>query len=156
MTGVGANGAEIPGRAVNGSEIHRQGVNGSAVGAYIPITDLRQWNLGNSGADDGTEPAGPVAEDETEAPDSAAGYVIHLPVTVSDLTAATHLAVTLGRSLRWLPYFDTGETTVTEEGDQRVHHRVFCDRRLDAGRRCPLRDGHPGPCVPPTGTTASA
>ncbi|WP_422740908.1 hypothetical protein ACN263_30635 [Micromonospora sp. WMMD729] len=30
---------------------------------------------------------------------------------------------------------------------QGVRHRVFCDRRLDGGRRCVLRADHETPCT---------
>ena len=66
-------------------------------------------------------------------------YVIHLPIDAGDLTAATRLARTLRRSMDFLPGCDTGETTVTIEGDQATHHRVFCNRLIQPGRRCVLR-----------------
>jgi hypothetical protein len=73
-------------------------------------------------------------------------YVIHLPIDAGDLTAATRLARTLSRSLDFLPGCDPGETTVTVEGDQATHHRVFCNRLVEPGRRCVLRAAHPPPC----------
>ncbi|MEE6259286.1 hypothetical protein [Plantactinospora sonchi] len=73
-------------------------------------------------------------------------YVIHLTVTSRDLDSARLLARTLTRSLHFLPELSPGETTVSEEGDQVAQHRVFCDRLLDGGRRCPLRAGHVGTC----------
>ena len=73
-------------------------------------------------------------------------YVLHLPFDATGLDAATRLARTLGRSLDFLPECDTGETTVTIEGDQVVHHRVFCNRLVEPGRRCVLRAEHPAAC----------
>jgi len=73
-------------------------------------------------------------------------YVIHLTVTSTDLPAAQLLAGTLTRSLDFLPELSPGETTVSEDDDQAVQHRVFCDRLLDKGRRCPLKAGHIDPC----------
>ncbi|MFF0365782.1 hypothetical protein [Micromonospora sp. NPDC005087] len=74
-------------------------------------------------------------------------YVIHLPVVASDLSAAQRLARVIGRWMLVLPMVDTGETTVSEEDQQFLRHRVFCDLPLPAGRRCVLRDGHDGPCA---------
>ena len=74
-------------------------------------------------------------------------WVIHLPINAPDLNRAAILARTAARALAFLRV-DTGETTVTPEDDQRDHHRVFCDRRLDNGKRCALRNGHESPCNP--------
>ncbi|MEH1016660.1 hypothetical protein V6U90_26610 [Micromonospora sp. CPCC 206060] len=75
-------------------------------------------------------------------------YVIHLPVTASDLAGALRLARVLARWAQVLPQTDPGESTVSAEDAQGVRYRVFCDRRLPgAGRRCVLRDGHDGPCT---------
>jgi hypothetical protein len=73
-------------------------------------------------------------------------YVIHLPVTANDLTAAQRLARMLARWARILPAADPGDVTVSAEDDQRVHHRVFCDARMPGGRRCLLRADHDGDC----------
>jgi hypothetical protein len=74
-------------------------------------------------------------------------YVIHLPITAPDLARARILARTAARSLAFLTALDPGETTVSEEDDQGVHHRVFCDRLLDGGRRCVLRAEHETACT---------
>lgn len=73
-------------------------------------------------------------------------YVIHLTVSSRNLDSAQLLARTLTRSLHFLPELSPGETTVSTEDEQATQHRVFCDRRLDGGRRCPLKDGHVGDC----------
>ncbi|MFC4019169.1 hypothetical protein ACFOW4_14625 [Micromonospora sp. GCM10011542] len=73
-------------------------------------------------------------------------YVIHLPVVATDLPAAKRLARVVGRWMSVLPMTDPGETTVSEEDQQFLRHRVFCDVRLPGGRRCVLRDGHGGEC----------
>ena len=57
------------------------------------------------------------------------------------------LARTAARSLAFLAHVDPGETTVSAEDDQGVRHRVFCDNRLDSGRRCVLRADHETPCA---------
>ncbi|MFY1685859.1 hypothetical protein ACN265_30515 [Micromonospora sp. WMMD730] len=57
------------------------------------------------------------------------------------------LARTAARSLAFLAHVDPGETTVSIEDDQGVRHRVFCDVRLETGRRCVLRAGHETPCT---------
>jgi hypothetical protein len=75
-------------------------------------------------------------------------FVIHLPVVAPDLTRAGALARTAVRSLAFLAAVDPGETTVSEEDSQGVHHRVFCDQLLDGGRRCALRAEHDTPCTP--------
>ncbi|MEH1015346.1 hypothetical protein V6U90_19800 [Micromonospora sp. CPCC 206060] len=74
-------------------------------------------------------------------------YVIHLPVVVNDLTAAKRLGRVVARWMSLLPPCDPGDTTVSEEDAQGVRHRVFCDRRLPAGRRCLLHPDHDGPCA---------
>ncbi|MEH1012733.1 hypothetical protein V6U90_06385 [Micromonospora sp. CPCC 206060] len=74
-------------------------------------------------------------------------YVIHLPVTAPDLPRARILARTAARALGFLTQLDPGETTVSREDTQGVHHRVFCDRLLDGGRRCVLRAEHLTPCT---------
>ncbi|MFY1705238.1 hypothetical protein ACN28G_26555 [Micromonospora sp. WMMA1923] len=74
-------------------------------------------------------------------------YVIHLPVDAPDLVRAKLLARTAARSLAFITSIDPGETTVSAEDDQTVHHRVFCDIRLANGRRCILRAGHETPCT---------
>ncbi|MEU5939103.1 hypothetical protein ABZ807_07910 [Micromonospora sp. NPDC047548] len=74
-------------------------------------------------------------------------YVIHLPVTAADLARAKILARTAARSLAFLAHVDPGETTVSAEDNQGVRHRVFCDQRLDNGRRCVLRADHETPCT---------
>ncbi|WP_326560745.1 hypothetical protein [Micromonospora sp. NBC_01796] len=74
-------------------------------------------------------------------------FVVRLPILARDLAGAQRLARVVGRSLRLLPLVDPGEITVSYEDEQRVHHRVFCDRLLGAGRRCLLRADHDGPCA---------
>jgi hypothetical protein len=73
-------------------------------------------------------------------------YVIHLPVTATDLATAQRLARVLGRWARVIPAADPGELTVSPEDDQGAHHRVFCDARMPDGRRCLLRADHDGDC----------
>ncbi|MEV0003062.1 hypothetical protein AB0H28_12355 [Micromonospora sp. NPDC050980] len=74
-------------------------------------------------------------------------WVIHLPVVAPDLPAAQRLARLVARWALVLPQSDTGETTVSAEDEQGVHHRVFCDLRMPGGRRCLLRAEHDGPCA---------
>lgn len=74
-------------------------------------------------------------------------HVIHLPVAVHSLDAATELAARLAESLAFLPELDTGEVTVSPEDAQYEHHRVFCDRLLPGGARCGRRQAHPGGCA---------
>ncbi len=73
-------------------------------------------------------------------------YVIHLPVVAADLPAAQRLARVVGRWIIVLPMMDPGEMTVSEEDQQFLRHRVFCDVRMPGGRRCLLRADHDGPC----------
>ncbi|GAB3055479.1 hypothetical protein [Micromonospora schwarzwaldensis] len=74
-------------------------------------------------------------------------YVIHLPVRASDLARAKMLGRTAGRSLGFLAVVELGGITVSTEDDQGVRHWVFCDRKLDGGRRCVLRADHVTPCT---------
>jgi hypothetical protein len=73
-------------------------------------------------------------------------YVVHLPVAAADLPAAQRLARVISRWLLVLPQTDPGEITVSEEDNQNVRHRVFCDLRMPGGRRCLLRADHDGAC----------
>ncbi|MER7418025.1 hypothetical protein ABT346_14795 [Micromonospora peucetia] len=74
------------------------------------------------------------------------GYVIHLPIRVADLRAATALAGTVATSLSFLTELDAGETTVSSTDDQNNRHRVFCDLLLSDRSRCPQPYEHGGPC----------
>jgi hypothetical protein len=88
---------------------------------------------------DGERPGAPVMAARKR-------FVIHLPVVVTDLAAASRLARVVARAVSFLPQTDSGETTVSEEDNQGVRHRVFCDLRLPGGRRCLLGADHDGPC----------
>ncbi|GAB3795142.1 hypothetical protein [Micromonospora zhanjiangensis] len=74
-------------------------------------------------------------------------YVIHLPASVTSLAHARILARTAVRALTFLAPLDPGETTVSQEDEQDVRHRVYCDRLLDGGRRCALRAEHESVCA---------
>ncbi|MGC5334463.1 hypothetical protein [Micromonospora sp. DT62] len=84
---------------------------------------------------------GPGARDEEEP-----GFVIHLPIRVADLRAATALAGTVATSLSFLSELDAGETTVSSTDDQNNRHRVFCDLLLPDRSRCPQPYEHGGSC----------
>jgi hypothetical protein len=75
-------------------------------------------------------------------------YVVHLPVDAPDLPAALDLAASIARSLAFPPQVYVGEAAVSEEGNQRRRHRVFCDRLLPGHQRCGRRAEHEGPCLP--------
>ncbi|MEU6074919.1 hypothetical protein [Micromonospora sp. NPDC047074] len=85
--------------------------------------------------------SGPGGRDEDEP-----GYVIHLPIRVTDLKVATALAGTVATSLGFLRELDAGETTVSSTDDQNNRHRVFCDLLLPDRSRCPQPYEHGGPC----------
>lgn len=76
-------------------------------------------------------------------------YVIHVPIVAPDLPRARVLARTAARALTFLAV-DVHGTTVSEEDGDGIgeHHRVFCDRLLDNGRRCVLRAEHQTACAP--------
>ncbi|MGN9778603.1 hypothetical protein ACTMS0_22960 [Micromonospora sp. H33] len=74
------------------------------------------------------------------------GYVVHLPIRVADLAAATALAGTIATSLSFVGQVDAGETTVSTADDQNNRHRVFCDLLLPDRSRCPQPYEHTGPC----------
>ena len=78
--------------------------------------------------------------------DEEPGFVIHLPIRVPDLAAATALAGRIAVSLGFLPELDAGETTVSDADDQNNRYRVFCDLLLPDRTRCPQRYEHTGPC----------
>ncbi|MEO3819633.1 hypothetical protein [Plantactinospora sp. B24E8] len=73
-------------------------------------------------------------------------YVVHVPFTASDPTAARRFARTAARTLDRLPQVDVAEATVSAEDNQGVQSRLFCDRLLSGGRRCVLRAKHETPC----------
>lgn len=75
-------------------------------------------------------------------------YVLHVPMEASDLPSALNLAAALATSLPFPPQVHIGETAVSEEGNHRVRHRVFCDRLMADRRRCVRRAGHDGKCSP--------
>ncbi len=93
--------------------------------------------------------AGP---DERSRNEEEPGYVIHLPVRVGDLAAATALAGRVATSLGFLSELDAGETTVSTADDQNNRHRVFCDLLLPDRTRCPQHYDHEGPCGEPPST----
>ncbi|MET7876921.1 hypothetical protein [Micromonospora profundi] len=99
-------------------------------------------------------PSRPVERRDDDEP----GFVIHLPIRVADLGAATTLAGRVAVSLGFLPELDAGETTVSNADDQNNRHRVFCDLLQPDRSRCPQRYGHEGPCgelpAPPEQRTA--
>ncbi|MEU8284372.1 hypothetical protein AB0C01_08550 [Micromonospora sp. NPDC048905] len=78
--------------------------------------------------------------------DDEPGFVIHLPIRVPSLAAATVLAGRVAVSLGFLPELDAGETTVSNADDQNNRHRVFCDLLLPDRSRCPQGYGHEGLC----------
>jgi hypothetical protein len=83
---------------------------------------------------------------------TAPHWIIHLPTTLTSRDTATNLTVALRDSLTHVAALDFGETTLSEEDNQHLRYRVWCDARLDGGRRCDLREGHPGSCgTAPTG-----
>ncbi|MGK5521254.1 hypothetical protein ACSNN9_18130 [Micromonospora sp. URMC 107] len=126
-----------------GDRARRPGSSGDAEGgAGLPINERSYRRL--------AEPAevvrapgrpGPGGRDEEEP-----GFVIHLPIRVADLRAATALAGTVATSLSFLAELDAGETTVSSTDDQNNRHRVFCDLLLSDRSRCPQPYEHGGPC----------
>jgi hypothetical protein len=75
-------------------------------------------------------------------------YVLHVPMEAPDLPGALDLAAALATSLAFPPQVHIGELAVSEEGNQRLRHRVFCDRLMPDRRRCLRRAGHDGACAP--------
>jgi hypothetical protein len=89
-----------------------------------------------------------AGRDATGRDEDEPGYVIHLPIRVTDLAAATRLAYTVAGSLAFLHELDPGETTVSTADDQNNRHRVFCDLLLPDRSRCPQQYEHGGSCGP--------
>ncbi|MFC0507678.1 hypothetical protein [Micromonospora costi] len=74
-------------------------------------------------------------------------WVIHLPVTATDLRRARLYARTAARVLARLnPRVEPGGVTVSAEDEQGVRHWVFCDRSLPGGGRCALPADHLSAC----------
>lgn len=92
-------------------------------------------------------PDGTTGECSNSEDDDSIGYVVHLPVRTRSRMVAMRLARALARSLAFLPEFEPTGTTVSRGDEQGVHHRVFCDRRVAGGQRCPKAPGHRGPCL---------
>lgn len=82
-------------------------------------------------------------------------FVVHLPVVATDLAGALRFARSITRAVSFLADVDRAEATVSAEDEQGVRHRVYCDRRLGGGRRCPQPARHPGDCGPAPGAPAS-
>ena len=78
-------------------------------------------------------------------------WVLHLPTRLTSLDAVTGLAVVLRDSLAHVDVLAFGEVTLSAEEHQLRRHRVWCDRPVGYGTRCPLRDRHVGSCVRPGG-----
>jgi hypothetical protein len=74
-------------------------------------------------------------------------WVIHLPTTLTTHDEAVELTAALRDSLSHITVLDFGEATLTEEDNQRVHHRVYCDKLHRDGNRCRLRDRHDNSCT---------
>ena len=79
--------------------------------------------------------------------------VLHVPFVVANLAEGAVVGRMLARSLRSAAAeesveVDVAEATITIEGDQADHRRLFCDRLIGPGRRCVLREGHSVPCHP--------
>ncbi|WBB79085.1 hypothetical protein O7606_23335 [Micromonospora sp. WMMD882] len=75
-------------------------------------------------------------------------FVAHLPVVAADLAAALRFARSVAQAVSFLADVDRAEATVSYEDEQGVRHRVYCDRPLDGGRRCPRPARHLGACAP--------
>ncbi|MDG4806677.1 hypothetical protein O7634_07885 [Micromonospora sp. WMMD1120] len=88
----------------------------------------------------------PTPPAERARDDDEPGFVIHLPIRVPTLAAATVLAGRVAVSLGFLPELDAGETTVSNADDQNNRHRVFCDLLLPDRSRCPQGYEHDGLC----------
>ncbi|WP_433388402.1 hypothetical protein [Micromonospora sp. KLBMP9576] len=120
----------------------RGGPSGDAEGGGLPINE-RSYRRFAEPVEVGPPAgrSGPAGRDEEEP-----GYVIHLPIRVAGLSAATALADTVATSLSFLIELDAGETTVSSTDDQNNRHRVFCDLLLPDRSRCPQPYGHGSPC----------
>jgi hypothetical protein len=97
----------------------------------------------------------PGDEPDPDDDDEVAGLrlVLHVPFVAADLAEGAVVGRMLARSLRAAGAaesveVDVAEATLTVEGDQVDHRRLFCDRLLGPGRRCVLREGHTVPCHP--------
>ncbi|MFC5925435.1 hypothetical protein [Micromonospora vulcania] len=75
-------------------------------------------------------------------------WIVHLPTTLTSLDGARVLAEALRDSLGHVAVIDFGETTLSEEDQQFLRTRVWCDHRLPGGSRCGQRVDHPPPCSP--------
>jgi hypothetical protein len=74
-------------------------------------------------------------------------WVIHLPTTLTTVDDAIALTTALRDSLSHVTVLDFGEVTLSEEDNQRVRRRVYCDRLLSHDTRCTLHRGHDNSCT---------
>lgn len=75
--------------------------------------------------------------------DDPCGYVMHVPVTATDLGAAMEVGREVVALLRHLTAVEAGSASVSPEGRPDRHHSLCCNRRLGGDRRCLLPPGHP-------------
>lgn len=125
--------------------VRRSVLQGAAAGESVLAAPCNERPYRRA-ADPAEPPRSRSRQADRDLDDDEPGYVIHLPVRVLDLAAATALAGWVADSLGFLPELDAGETTVSTADDQNNRHRVFCDLLLPDRSRCPQRYGHPGPC----------
>jgi hypothetical protein len=74
------------------------------------------------------------------------GWVVHLPIMVSNLASAVSLAEEMAAWLACVPQIDAGAVEVSAEDLQSRRIRVLCQRRITGDRRCWLPRKHEGEC----------
>ncbi|MBQ0903160.1 hypothetical protein [Micromonospora sp. U21] len=74
-------------------------------------------------------------------------WIIHLPTTLTSLDGAITLAAALCDSLGHVTAIDFGETTLSEEDQQFLRTRIWCDAPIGGAGRCRRSDGHDGDCA---------
>ncbi|MDH6462756.1 hypothetical protein M2302_002937 [Micromonospora sp. A200] len=77
---------------------------------------------------------------------TAPRWIIHLPTTLTSLDGAIALAAALRDSLGHVTAIDFGESTLSEEDQQFLRTRIWCDAKLHGAGRCRRRDDHDGSC----------
>jgi hypothetical protein len=82
--------------------------------------------------------------------DDAPGFVVHIPVTATNPMSALELAHRISRLFTADPEVDVWGIAVSPDDDQSHRQHLYCDRLTgqDRRRRCGLRSGHFGGCVP--------
>ena len=81
-----------------------------------------------------------------ESDDESCGYVLHVPIAVSESCAAVDVGRAVVAVLSRLPTVEVGSAAISEEGRLDRHQALCCNRRLVDDARCLLPPRHAAGC----------